>query len=86
MTSFALQKAWLHDDRELMPPCAAGSEEVKAALGESWKVQANMHIMLSCMGPALRKATMAANTLGPCGAAAYYELSEGGPIAVDAPG
>jgi len=63
----------------------AGYEDVKPALGESWKVQANMRIALSCIGPVLRRASLAANTLGPCGACAYYELGEGGPRAVHAP-
>ena len=63
----------------------SGYDDVKPALGESWKVQANLRIALSCMGPVLRRACLVANTLGPCGACAYYELGLGGPKAVNAP-
>ncbi len=62
-----------------------GYDDIKPALGESWKVQANLRIALSCMGPVLRRACLVANTLGPCGACAYYELGVGGPKAVNAP-
>ena len=63
----------------------AGYEDVKPALGESWRVQANLRIALSCLGPVLRRACLVANTLGPCGACAYYEVGVTGPRAVDAP-
>ena len=62
-----------------------GYEDMKPALGESWKVQAHLRIALSCMGPVLRRACLVANTLGPCGACAYFELGAGGPKAVNAP-
>lgn len=56
----------------------AGSEDVRPALGESWKAQANLRLVLTCKGPTLRRATLAACSIAPCGGSVHFDLCVGG--------
>ncbi len=41
-------------------------------------MQANQRITLSCQGGRVRRATLTASSLAPCGACAWFELTSGG--------
>jgi hypothetical protein len=56
----------------------AGQEDSRPALGETWKAQANMRLQLSCHGPTLRKARLAACSITPCGAMAWFDIVQEG--------
>ena len=56
----------------------AGMEDARPALGEVWRVQANQRITLRCQGGRMRRVTLTASSLAPCGACAWFELTSGG--------
>ncbi len=55
-----------------------GYEDMRPALGESWKAQANLRLVLTCKGPMLRRAMLAASSIAPCGASVVFDLSDRG--------
>ena len=58
-----------------------GVEDMRPALGESWKAQANLRIMMSCHGPTLRRARLAASSISPSGATAWFHAVAEGLVA-----
>ncbi|BDA46231.1 DNA repair protein RAD51 homolog 4 [Coccomyxa sp. Obi] len=63
-----------------------GYEDVRPALGETWKAQAHLRLVLTCKGPTLRKATLAACSIAPCGGSVFLDLCVGGLVSNSAPG